>query len=356
MIMPRTRQNHLMLAERTLQLVDTASESGDEAAAARLVREAVPLDLRWERGETLLYSSGRTGKPVLVLAGHLDTVPPQGNIPGRIEDGAVHGLGAADMKSGVAVMIELARWIADARPELSVDVDFLFFPLEEVAVELSPLPELFESGLVADADLVVVLEPTDNQIHAGCVGNLNATLTFHGESAHSARPWTGVNAIRLAVEGLGEVVGLQPLDVESGGLLFREVLSVTRLESGIAANVIPAEAVATLNYRYAPGRTRAEAEARLRELVDGAGELAILSNAPAADVNLDAPLLRRLIELGGLEVEPKQAWTPVAQFSELGLVAVNFGPGAPRYAHKRDELVEIASLERSFDVLRRFIS
>jgi succinyl-diaminopimelate desuccinylase len=292
---------------------------------------------------------------VLLLAGHLDTVPAQGNIPGRIADGAVHGLGAADMKGGVAVMVELARWIAAERPALSVDVDFLFFPLEEVEVALSPLPELFATGLVGDADLVVVMEPTDNQIHAGCLGNLNATLTFRGESAHSARPWTGVNAIRLAVEGLAPVVAVEPLDVVRDGLLFREVLSVTRLEAGIAANVIPAEAVATLNYRYAPGRSREDAEARLHELVDGAGELAVRSNAPAADVRLDAPLLARLVELGGLEVEPKQAWTPVAQFSELGLVAVNFGPGAPRYAHKADELVTIDALERSFDVLRRFV-
>jgi succinyl-diaminopimelate desuccinylase len=353
--MPACVQNHRMLAERTLELVDTPSGSGEEAACADVVRAAMPFAPRWERGETLLYSTGRSGKPVLLLAGHLDTVPAQGNIPGRIEGGAVHGLGAADMKGGVAVMIELARWIAAEAPELAVDVDFLFFPLEEVDVALSPLPELFETGLVSDADLVVVLEPTDNQIHAGCLGNLVAELTFHGASAHSARPWTGVNAIRLAVEGLADVVGVEPLDVVEDGLLFREVLSVTKLQSGIAANVIPAEAVATLNFRFAPGRSLDEAEARLRELVNGNGSLEILSRAPAADVQLDAPLLARLIELGGLEVEPKQAWTPVAQFSELGLVAVNFGPGAPRYAHKPDELVEIAALERSFDVLKRLV-
>jgi succinyl-diaminopimelate desuccinylase len=345
-----------MPAERTLQLVDVPSESGHEAACAALVRELVPLELRFASGETLLYSTGRSGKPVLLLAGHLDTVPAQGNRPGRIEGGAVHGLGAADMKGGVAVMIELARWIAAERPELSLDVDFLFFPLEEVDVALSPLPELFATGLVDDADLVVVLEPTDNRIHAGCVGNLNATLTFHGESAHSARPWTGVNAIRLAVEGLERIVGIEPLDVHRDGLVFREVISVTQLHAGIAANVIPAEAVATINYRFAPGRTRAEAEARLRELVDGAGDLRIDSTAPAADVQLDAPLLAGLIEVGGLAVEPKQAWTPVAQFSERGLVAVNFGPGSPAYAHKRDEMVTIEALERSFALLRRFIS
>src|SRR4051794_5536509 len=265
--MPARVQNHLMLAERTLQLVDTPSPSGHEAACAAHVRDAVPLELRWHAGDTLLYSTGRTGRPVLLLAGHLDTVPAQGNIPGRIADGAVHGLGAADMKAGVAVMIELARWIADARPELAVDVDFLFFPLEEVDVALSPLPELFETGLVSDADLVVVLEPTGNAIHAGCLGNVVARLTFRGESAHSARPWTGVNAIRVAVDTLAPLLAVEPLDVERDGLVFREVVSVTQLHAGVAANVIPGEAVATVNFRYAPGRSRADAEAQLRRLV-----------------------------------------------------------------------------------------
>jgi succinyl-diaminopimelate desuccinylase len=268
----------------------------------------------------------------------------------------VHGLGAADMKGGVAVMVELARWIAADAPELAVDVDFLFFPLEEVDVARSPLPALFATGLVADAALVVVLEPTDNQIHAGCLGNMVATLAFQGASAHSARPWTGVNAIRLAVEGLAGIVGAEPVDVVRDGLLFREVLSVTKLQSGIAANVIPAEAVATLNFRFAPGRSLDEAEARLRELVNGAGTLEIVSRAPAAEVDLQAPLLARLVEVGGLDVAPKQAWTPVAQFSELGLVAVNFGPGAPRYAHTPDELVEVAALERSFAVLKALVA
>jgi succinyl-diaminopimelate desuccinylase len=254
--MPRDRQNPGMLAERTLQLVDVPSESGSEAELAELVRELVPLECRFDARETLLYSTGRSGKPVLLLAGHLDTVPAQANRPGRIEDGAVHGLGAADMKGGVAVMVELARWIAEERPELSVDVDLCFFPLEEVDVALSPLPDLFATGLVDDASLAVVLEPTGNAIHAGCLGNLNALLRFHGESAHSARPWTGTNAIQLAVEGLADVVRLEPRDVEVDGLVFREVLSVTQLSGGIAANVIPAEAVATLNFRYAPGRTR----------------------------------------------------------------------------------------------------
>jgi succinyl-diaminopimelate desuccinylase len=344
------------LGGRTLQLVDVPSESGAEEEIAALVAGLVPLEQRWRSGETLLYSTGRTGKPVVLLAGPLDTVPAQANIPGRIEGGAVHGLGASDMKGGVAVMVELARWLAAEQPELAVDVDLLFFPLEEVDLARSPLPELFATELLADVALAIVLEPTDNRLHAGCLGNVNARLVFRGESAHSARPWTGTNAIRLAVEGLAEIVRHEPRDVHVEGLVFREVLSVTQLHGGVAANVVPAEAIATLNFRYPPGISRAHAEERLRELVHGSGgDLEITSVAPAAEVRLDDPLVRRLVEAGSLEVEPKQAWTPVAQFSEQGILAVNLGPGATRYAHRVDEQVRIAELERCFETIRRFL-
>jgi succinyl-diaminopimelate desuccinylase len=183
------------------------------------------------------------------------------------------------------------------------------------------------------------------------VGSIVARSSFEGESAHAARPWTGVNAIAKAVEALAPVVRLDPVEVENGGLTFREVLTVTRIEGGVADNVVPAHAVATLNFRYAPGRTRAEAEARLREL---AGDVEILSHSSAAPVPAGNPLLERLRTVGDFELAPKQAWTPVAQFAEIGLDAVNLGPGATRYAHRVDEQVEIASLERTFAALTSF--
>ena len=329
------------LAARTLQLVDVPSESRHEAAAMELVRTLVG-DPLYDDGEVLL--AGDPGAPV-VLAGHVDTVPAQGNLPGRIEGASVHGLGASDMKGGIAVMVELARARIPAR--------YLFFTREEVPVAESPLPALFETGQLADAQLAVVLEPTDCILHAGCLGNLQARVDFHGESAHSARPWTGVNAIHELVRGLAGLVELEPLDVELDGLVYREVVSAVRLEGGIAANVVPAGASVELNFRYAPGRSRAEAEVRLRELVSH-GEVTVLANSPSAPPALGNSLveaLRRLVP----EVAPKQAWTPVAQFAEQGIDAINYGPGATAYAHKRDEQIPIAGLERCYETLAAFL-
>jgi succinyl-diaminopimelate desuccinylase len=339
------------LAERTLALVDIPSESRNEAEIAAYVAAEMPWEPTWRDAETLWYEPSGKERPLVVLAGHLDTVPAQGNLPGRIEDSRVVGLGASDMKAGVAVMIELAHWRLALPDPPAVDLGFLFFPREEIAVEESPLPALFDTGLLDRAALVVVLEPTDNQIHAGCVGSIVARASFHGESAHAARPWTGVNAISLAVEALAPVVRLEPLEVENGGLTFREVVTVTRIEGGVADNVVPASAAATLNFRYAPGRSRSDAEARLREL---AGEVEILSHSSAAPVPALNELLERLRAAGGLALAPKQAWTPVAQFAERGLDAVNLGPGATRYAHRVDEQVDIAELQRTFEALTAF--
>jgi succinyl-diaminopimelate desuccinylase len=224
---------------------------------------------------------------------------------------------------------------------------------EEIPVAESPLPTLFDSGLLVDAQLAVVLEPTDCILHAGCLGNVQARVTFRGESAHSARPWTGVNAIHELIRGLQGLAELEPLDVELDGLVFREVVSAVRIEGGIATNVVPARASVELNFRYAPGRTRDEAEARLRSLVP-AGELEVLSNSPSAPPALTNPLAVRLRELVP-EVAPKQAWTPVAQFAERGIDAINYGPGATAYAHKQDEQVPVANLDRCFETLRRFL-
>jgi succinyl-diaminopimelate desuccinylase len=341
------------LAERTLALVSIASVSRSEAEAMAYVGDQLPLEPLFASDDVLFATTARReGRPLVVFAGHVDTVPAQDNLPGRIADGAVVGLGASDMKGGIAVMLELASWALSA--EIALDLGFLFFTREELPADESPLPAFLEESREAmDADLTIVLEPTDNEIHVGCVGNLSAQLTFRGVSAHSARPWTGENAIHKAAATLAPLAELEPLEVEVEGLVFREVVSAVAIEGGIADNVVPDRCVARLNYRYAPGRSREQAEERIRELA-GDAELEILGNSPPAHVVVDRALVTRLREAGGFDVRPKQAWTPVAQFAEAGLDAVNLGPGATRYAHRADERVEISELVRTYDALRRF--
>jgi len=340
----------MALADRALELVNIPSESGSELELTSYITSAVPLEQGWSDGESVIFAK-RSGKPLVLLAGHTDTVPAQANLPGRIEDGWVVGLGASDMKGGLAVMVELARWAAET--ELAYDLALLFFPREELGPAENPLPGVFEhTGLVDEAQLVVCLEPTDNTLQLGCLGNLNAQVVFEGRSAHSARPWLGVNAIGVALERLRPVLDAEPRDVEIQGLLFREVVSVTQLHAGIASNVIPARAEATINFRYAPDRSPESAVARIHELFPNAE---ITSNSPPAHVALRSPLVEQLRAAGGLDVEPKQAWTNVADFAARGLDAVNLGPGATRYAHAVDERVEIAELERTFATLQRFL-
>jgi succinyl-diaminopimelate desuccinylase len=343
------------LASRALELVDIPSESRDEArlaAHALSVLRDGGVEAR-DAGDCCILAgvTARDDRPLVLLAGHLDTVPAQGNRPGTRDADAVHGLGAADMKGALAVMLELAV----ARPAATVDLGYVLFPREELPFGESSLTPLLERepGL-READLVVVMEPTANAIHAGCLGNVNATWTFHGRSGHSARPWLADNAIHRAAEGIRAVAQVEPIPQDFDGLRFTEVVSVTRVAGGIAGNVIPGQAVATVNYRYAPGRSATDAEAWLRELCEPYGTLVIEGNAPSAPVAVGNPLAQRLIATGDLAVEAKQAWTPVAEFAAAGVDAVNFGPGDPAQAHAREEHVRIDALVRCYETIEAF--
>jgi succinyl-diaminopimelate desuccinylase len=344
------------LATRTLELVNIPSESRNEAEIASYVEDAVG-EPTWRDGETLWYGETKGNRPLVVLAGHFDTVPSQGNIPGHLTDDTVVGLGASDMKGGVAVMIEIARAWRELPGAPDLDLNLLFFPREELPAEENPLPHFFDSVPgIHDAGLAILLEPTDNAIHAGCLGNLNARITFHGVSGHSARPWMAENAIEKALEGLAPYAAIEPRPVEVGGLTFTEVASITQIEGGIATNVIPDRAVATVNFRYAPDRSPSSADAYLRSLLPEGATYEHAGDSPPARVVTDSPLVHRLRAAGDLALEPKQAWTNVADFTSRGIDAVNFGPGATRYAHRRDEQVEIEALERAYESLWSFLT
>jgi succinyl-diaminopimelate desuccinylase len=332
-----------LLAARTLELVDIASESRAEGALADHLRGL--LDVQ-DLGDDCLLAADDGAR--VLLAGHLDTVPAQGNRPGRRDGDTVHGLGASDMKAGLAVAIELAR--------AGAPIAALFFPREELPFADSALTPLLERAPeLRDFEVAVVMEPTDCTLQAGCLGNINARWTFTGVAGHSARPWLADNAIERAAAGIVALAEQPPHPVVFDGLEFVEVASVTRIAAGVAGNVVPDAAECWLNFRYAPGRTPAAGEARLVELCGGHGAVEVTGNAPSGGVHVAHPAVQRLIAAGTLEVAPKQAWTPVAELTAAGVPAVNFGPGVPAEAHTRTESVPVANLVRAYRVLEAWL-
>jgi succinyl-diaminopimelate desuccinylase len=349
------------LAARTLQLIDIASESGEERDIVAHVLEVlraggVPVR---DAADTcvLAGASNRGERPLVLLAGHLDTVPAQENRPGSLRDGNVEGLGASDMKGGVAVMLELALAAGPGGLDGgSLDVGYVLFGREELPAAEGALGPLLarEPGL-RSADLAIVLEPTANVVQAGCLGNLDARWTFHGRAGHSARPWLADNAIDRALAGIQALHAIGPSRTTIGGLDFTQVASVTMLHAGVAANVIPGTSTANVNFRYSPETSPEEAERTLRQWCEPHGELEVLSNSPGARPPQENPLLERLLAVSGAAIEAKQAWTPVAELAAAGIEAVNLGPGDPAFAHRADERISTDALVRNHRILESFL-
>jgi succinyl-diaminopimelate desuccinylase len=348
------------LVALTAELVDIASVSHHEQALADHL-EAILGSLPWldvvRHGDNLVARTDLGRRYRLILAGHTDTVPPDGNARARVVGDTVHGLGSSDMKSGLAVFVELARTVV----EPNVDVSYVFYAGEEVESRHNGLGHLArdQPELLA-ADAAILGEPTGGAIEAGCQGTLRLAVITRGRRAHTARPWMGDNAVhRLGpvLSLVGDYVGRRPV---LGGCEFAEALQAVAVEGGVAANVVPDQARLTLNHRFAPDRTPEEAERRLRDLLapalgpDDAVEL--LDVAPGAPPSLDHPLLAALAGNAGVEVRAKLGWTDVARFTTLGVPACNLGPGDPTLAHRADERAERSLIESTFVALRRLIT
>ena len=296
-----------------------------------------------------------TGKPLIVLYGHTDTVPEQGNGTASVDADRVYGLGACDMKAGVAVMIHLLEDPAVA--DGPFDVVGVFYDKEEGPSAENGLEDVLNSvDWLADAAFSVVLEPTDLNLELGCNGAMNADIIFNGHAAHSARPWLGENAVTKAGAWLATMHDRAPNAVEIAGLEYREVFSVTRASGGIANNVLPSRFTMNLNYRFPPIYDLEEAEARLREVASDADEVVITDRAPAGTVPEGNPHLGRLEDLVGGARTGKQGWTDVARLTGRGIHAANFGPGEVAQAHQATESVPIRNLDTVFDVLRQFLT
>jgi succinyl-diaminopimelate desuccinylase len=302
-------------------------------------------------------------KPAFVLLGHLDTVPLQeGDFPARREAGRVYGRGASDMKGALAVMLELGdRLGPEGRAKLPVELVEVFYDREEGPYESNGLgPLLAARPDLSRAQLGLCLEPTDGALQLGCCGALHATLTFRGRSAHSARPWQGENAIHKAGALLTHLLTLPPREVKfelpSGPIVFREVMTTTRIEGFTGRNVVPARCDVNVNFRFAPGRTIESAVKEIEALAKQFGaECTVTDRAPSGPVPLGNPLLARLTAITAVPVEPKQAWTDVARLALAGLPAANFGPGAQAQAHQKGEWCSEEALERGYQLLERFL-
>jgi succinyl-diaminopimelate desuccinylase len=343
--------------ELTAALVDIASESGDEGRLADEVEAAL-------RAQTSGFEIVRNGNAVLartrlqrpsrvLLAGHLDTVPVAGNLPSRRENGDLHGCGSADMKSGDAVFLHLAATVAEPAHDLTL----VLYDCEEIDVAANGLGRIErELPEWLSADVAILGEPTAGYIEAGCQGTLRVVISATGTRAHSARSWLGDNAIHKLGAVLDRLAAYQPRDVDIDGCVYREGLSAVRIDGGVAGNVIPDAASVTVNFRFAPDRSVDAALQHVRDVFDGL-EVRIEQTDAAAGAlpGLSQPAAKALVEAAGGQVRAKYGWTDVARFAALGIPAVNFGPGDPNLAHRRDERVPVASITAAVQMLRRYL-
>jgi succinyl-diaminopimelate desuccinylase len=294
-------------------------------------------------------------RPRIALVGHLDTVRTENQEP-RIEKGRCYGAGAADMKSGLAVMLVLAQTLP--RASLPCDLTFIFYAREEGPFEENELGDvLARSPDLETLDMAVCLEPSDNKLHLGCNGSLHASLTFEGRTAHSARPWEGDNAIYHAAAFLAELRDRKPVVKPVEELVYRTVTTATQArDGGRGRNVVPDRFILNVNHRFAPSTSVEDAKKELLALVAGRAKVEFTDLSPAAPPNRTHPLVGALLRAGAAGPEPKQAWTDVARFATKGIPAINFGPGENAQAHQKNESTATALVHDGYSILRKWLT
>lgn len=297
----------------------------------------------------------KPGAPKVALVGHTDVVRTQHDGPARIEGTRLYGAGAADMKSGLAIMIELAKRLD--RTRLPCDLTLVFYEREEGPYAENVLgPMLEHFALLRSLDFAICLEPSNNELQLGCMGSVHATVRFEGRTAHSARPWQGENAILKSARFLQLLSERAPNDVNVDGFTFREVISPTLAQAGRGRNIIPDRFELNVNYRFAPTRTPEQAGEELRALVGDQAVVELTDLSPACRPHARHPLVKWLIGCGVADTKVKQAWTDVARFDQLGVPAVNFGPGVQSQAHQPNEYTELPLLDGGYAILHKFLS
>jgi succinyl-diaminopimelate desuccinylase len=343
----------------TEALCEVPSVSGSEQALADVVesrlRAAGPRLHLHRIGANVVARTELGRERRIVLGGHLDTVPANGNAAPRRDGDVLHGLGTADMKGGLAVLLALAESLGRREPRF--DLTLVFYEGEEVADEFNGLRRLFEeSPALVQGDLAILLEPTGGWVEAGCQGTIHVRARFDGVRAHSARPWMGKNAIHRAASLLERCANFDAAVVDVDSLEYREALQVVRIEGGIANNVVPDRCTVVINRRYAPSRSLDDAIGDVVALCEDAGadDVEVVNASMAAPPNLMHPLIAELIGVYDLPVRPKLGWTDVARFAAHGIAACNFGPGDPELAHTADERVDRVTLDACLALLEAF--
>ena len=346
------------LTDLLTTLVDMPSETGNEASIAEFVTARLRAAASGEilrAANNVVWRGPQRGRPLVVLAGYLDTVPAQGNAVARLEGGKLFGVGTSDMKSGDAVMLALVETLDPMA--LRFDLAVVFYEAEEGPAENNGLRRVLdEMPWLGTASLAVLLEPTDLKVELGCNGVMNAEVRVAGKSAHSARPWSGVNAIERAASWLVEVTKVPVVPKQLFGVEYVETLQVTTLRAGRTRNVVPDELVANLNYRFTPDMSLADAERSLRARVPAEFEFRIVDAAPAGKVSMDAPAVQEFVARSGATLAGKQGWTDVARFTAQGIPAFNFGPGLPELCHQAGEYCPVANLEPAYRRLAEFLA
>ncbi len=332
------------IGDLTARLVDIESVSGEEAPLADAIESVLGSlsHLTSHRDGNAIVASTDLHRPRrVVLAGHIDTVPIADNVPSTISGGVLYGCGSADMKAGVAVQLKLAAEVI----EPVMDVTYVFYDCEEIVSERNGLGRLSRNSPDRLAgDFAILLEPTGGVVEGGCQGTMRAAIAVRGERAHSARSWLGRNAIHAASEVLEVLRGYQARQPEVDGLAYHEGLNAVGIAGGVAGNVIPDECVITVNFRFAPDLSAEQAADHVREVFNR-WEVTILDAAGGARPGLGHPAAESFVAAMGGVPRAKLGWTDVARFDELGIPAVNFGPGEPTQAHTRGEHVRIADIE-----------
>lgn len=342
----------------TAALVDIPSESRDEARLADAVEAALREQTEGfeviRNGDAVLARTQRGLPSRVLLAGHLDTVPIADNLPSRIDGDRMYGCGTSDMKSGDAVFLHLAATVTDPAHDLTL----VFYDCEEIEAAANGLGRIErELSDWLRADVAVLGEPTGGFIEAGCQGTLRVVISADGTRAHSARSWMGDNAIHKLGAVLARLSEYQPRRVDIDGCEYREGLSAVRIDGGVAGNVIPDAAAVTVNFRFAPDRSPQQALDHVHEVFAGLPvSIELTDSAAGALPGLGEPAAAALVAAAGGQVRAKYGWTDVSRFAALGIPALNYGPGDPNLAHRRDENVEIAQITSVTETLRAYLA